>query len=583
MSNSEKISKELIRLFKLKNQGSIISLNGPWGCGKTFLWKEKISKQLETELKIPIMYFSCFGIESLDSLKSSLAGQYLKNGNVEKSEKGKKILEFLSKKAVKIGQKKLFGEDVLSFSFDLLDFLEGDFVICFDDIERKSEKISIVDLLGLFSFISEHKNGKILLISNENEIPALESESFKKYKEKTISEQFNLETDFSGIYDRIVSFYEKKASDYFEKNKNQVLKIFKKADTVNLRTLKKYLNKINYLLSDDIFLEEKYLNIFAAYLFEHSSDGLKDLNFYNFSPGGVYLARKILEKDEKELFLEKYFDEYLDYEYIPEFIELTNNGFLNDSQKLKDRLFPKPEQIPRSKRLINGFNQLEIYYQNEVSIKAVLDETTKCLKEDALNTAEIIGLVSYLKLFNEFINQPQIDPELEKIVISKLKENLQKVDNSFSGSTEAVYSQLNRYWQEYMFWYKEEIEIKNEDLKKKNYKEIIKKEDFSKIKEITNFSDEVLTLVDLLLNDTETSKLWKTSPKLFELMVTKIFNNLRATNNLSVIEKVKAYLQTAIGSADADGMDKYRLTNFLKAFNDYLTSVMQIKKNQTLE
>ncbi|EGK8129956.1 hypothetical protein IO384_001663, partial [Campylobacter lari] len=69
-------------------------------------------------------------------------------------------------------------------------FIEKNFeniIVCLDDLERKSDKLDIKDILGLVNKLKEEKC-KVVLISNEDEISNKEKdkEIFNTYKEKCI-------------------------------------------------------------------------------------------------------------------------------------------------------------------------------------------------------------------------------------------------------------------------------------------------------------------------------------------------------------------------------------------------------------
>jgi hypothetical protein len=90
---------------------------------------------------------------------------------------------------------------------DLFRFLPKDkFLICFDDLERMSEKINPDDFMGLVNELVENKGYKVLIIAHEGEI-----KGGIKYKEKTIEKTIQFKNDLSVIFDSIVTNYENSA------------------------------------------------------------------------------------------------------------------------------------------------------------------------------------------------------------------------------------------------------------------------------------------------------------------------------------------------------------------------------------
>ena len=67
-----------------------------------------------------------------------------------------------------------------------------DLTVCFDDFERKSDKISTRDILGLVSNLKEHRNCKVALIINHD---ALEDEDLKAYQ-KFVEKVVDIEIEF---------------------------------------------------------------------------------------------------------------------------------------------------------------------------------------------------------------------------------------------------------------------------------------------------------------------------------------------------------------------------------------------------
>ena len=55
--------------------GSVLSISGPWGVGKTHFWKMFMEQNNDSLVIKKYGYVSLFGIESLDSLKIAIAGE----------------------------------------------------------------------------------------------------------------------------------------------------------------------------------------------------------------------------------------------------------------------------------------------------------------------------------------------------------------------------------------------------------------------------------------------------------------------------------------------------------------------------
>lgn len=62
----------------------------------------------------------------------------------------------------------------------------NDFLVCIDDIERKSSALSMSNILGLVSELSIENRCKFILIFNDDTLEELDKKEFNKYREKVV-------------------------------------------------------------------------------------------------------------------------------------------------------------------------------------------------------------------------------------------------------------------------------------------------------------------------------------------------------------------------------------------------------------
>ncbi|WP_033778202.1 P-loop NTPase fold protein, partial [Helicobacter pylori] len=129
---------ELLKKSKDQNKSVAIAINGEWGIGKTYLWKNELAPLIREELKKNPIYTSVFGKKDEQAIIEDLVAQFLsaekqKTNSIRNIING--ILSFLS---VHFGVK-------INVNVDFFEF------------ERLSDKIPVQDILGLISELKEHK------------------------------------------------------------------------------------------------------------------------------------------------------------------------------------------------------------------------------------------------------------------------------------------------------------------------------------------------------------------------------------------------------------------------------------------
>jgi hypothetical protein len=178
------IKHEKIKDILNAESGSVISISGPWGVGKTRFWQNFIEDNNKSLRLKKYCYVSLFGIQSLDDLKSTIANETSKNKfseNVWSFEIPNSIkrLSRVTKNANLYGVN-IGGELLSSMLFESV----KDTIICIDDFERLSAKLDAKDVMGLVNYLKDRKNCKIVLILHDTKAES----SFHEYKEKIVDE-----------------------------------------------------------------------------------------------------------------------------------------------------------------------------------------------------------------------------------------------------------------------------------------------------------------------------------------------------------------------------------------------------------
>ncbi|WRE35510.1 KAP family NTPase [Helicobacter pylori] len=184
---------ELLKKSKDQNKPVAIAINGEWGIGKTYLWKNGLAPLIREELKKNPIYTSVFGKKDEQAIIEDLVAQFLsaekqKTNSIRNFING--ILSFLSMHfGVKINVN-------VDFLFKMLkkEHMENA-IVCIDEFERLSDKIPVQDILGLISELKEHKGCCVIAIYNDlklfaNEIQNEQKKIFDAYCEKVFDRMF---------------------------------------------------------------------------------------------------------------------------------------------------------------------------------------------------------------------------------------------------------------------------------------------------------------------------------------------------------------------------------------------------------
>ncbi|NRD66091.1 hypothetical protein HRD49_30485 [Corallococcus exiguus] len=171
----------------------VIALHGPWGSGKTHLWKQ-IDKDLSKSGSTKTVYLSCATYSSIAALKSATitallthSSKLAKHGETI----GKIIIGLINKKLPKDFQITANLLDIQALLPGLKGILPDPSIIVFDDIERAAD-LDVGDLLGFVTFLAEELNQKIILILNKDKFTDKTGEKWKRIREKSVSLEVEL-------------------------------------------------------------------------------------------------------------------------------------------------------------------------------------------------------------------------------------------------------------------------------------------------------------------------------------------------------------------------------------------------------
>ena len=180
---------ELLQEHSKDNSRPIaIGINGNWGVGKSYMYRESLAVKIQEVLGQEPIYTSVFGKKDENAIIQDLVVQFLKKENL-KINKMKPVADVMFKLLSRFIP--LSVEVDTSFIFNRFEKKDlHNTIVCIDDFERLSDKIPMQDILGLISELKENKGCHIILLCSEDHINANQKDTFYHYKEKIIDFDF---------------------------------------------------------------------------------------------------------------------------------------------------------------------------------------------------------------------------------------------------------------------------------------------------------------------------------------------------------------------------------------------------------
>lgn len=257
----DKISEYL----KIETSYTVI-LSGDYGTGKTFFFKnvlveiiKKTATRNDARKNYSVIHISLFGIDSIDDIQKQILLELIplmKNGGLKLTAEIVKSIgrAFLGDLDQYLADSKTIAKKLISYE---------NLVLCIDDIDRKSDNLSMTELFGFINSIVENQNAKVILIANEKEL--LNDENYTPtLKEKVVGVSIQYIPLVNEVFQEIISTRYKTADKiyftFLEKNAQLLINAIQINDNNfrNLIYLLEHFKTIFYELSK--YITENNLN-----------------------------------------------------------------------------------------------------------------------------------------------------------------------------------------------------------------------------------------------------------------------------------------------------------------------------------
>ena len=437
------VLQTILDYVKTPNTDYALLITGPWGCGKTYFWKKvvepKLQQQINNGTSLRPVYVSLYGCENTKEI-----GTQLFLGSLPLLQKNETI-RWLGSKGGKC-LKWLF-EARTSIKVPEIDFRwlvnTKDTVLCFDDLERT--RLPMKEVLGYINTFIEHKQAKVIIICNEDEIIKKSNEedkqTYEKMKEKVVGFSITFQPDYNKALQSLIDEHKDNAEfhQFLENHQKLIGQIFHKSETYNIRTLRRVLSALRTIFlalknggikPDDVARQVIYALEPTACEFYASRANADQLRKIHSRSMMTFAALPLSDsKDKKsygEVFVERYLSERgSEVVSCPSICEYILTGFLDRQALLAwaRELTKQPDE--REKRI----RRLTLAPM-EMDDDEFIQTATQVLNE--VEAGEFSTISDYLNLYNwfEWFAEEGLIPLSGEEVLAKFRSGLTKAEQA---------------------------------------------------------------------------------------------------------------------------------------------------------
>lgn len=197
----------------------VLLIHGHWGTGKSYFWNTFARTHREYLENKFYSYVSLFGASSIADIKALIV-----LGGEPRNESNKVAIRWQHTKNWFFRKQRYFDQLKVPYfgSIGALvpkaeELLIQDFLVCFDDLERRNHRLHLEQLFGLISILKEQNRCRIVIICNEEELSPRDRGTLNKYREKVVDRQLTYNPRFDENFRLIFSTSETAIREVFER------------------------------------------------------------------------------------------------------------------------------------------------------------------------------------------------------------------------------------------------------------------------------------------------------------------------------------------------------------------------------
>jgi hypothetical protein len=442
-----------------------IMISGEWGCGKSYYLHHEFEELIKTitvpqqtasdEKKVlwgkdskPVKLYSAAHI-SLYGVSSPEDFEYRVFCGINKWAENRLV------RVVGLIGEKIAGSKGISGSkndIKTLTIIGEDRVLVFDDLERICEdRITVKEVLGLINTYAEHLNRKVIIVCNEKEYLSDDTDKnvrddYKKYKEKSVRFTYFFTPDEEAAYDAMTKGVPEGAYKcYLKDNKYAILAVFRVGGSINLRTLKFFIDTFGKIYDEANKSKHapriinNYMIAHMLYAKEHKKgvtiDELCSLDDSQFiiDENAIFGIQGKEEPEKKKdygaEFRETYSTVYSDFVNSKALLEYISSGSINRSNLLKEfhglEIKYDKEQGTEEGRVYNKLNNTAQLKDEE--IQPLLEKLIGFIKSDKYNLYDLLYIYTLFLKYNYWhIGGFEITKEIDELVLSSMERQKEK-------------------------------------------------------------------------------------------------------------------------------------------------------------